>query len=266
MNRRNPVRPHRTAPRRFAAILCLAVLPASFNSVAYAISYPIFCNNFVVGEVTVNPDDSGVSGGFTAFEGAPPSLAATAQFCGEDHFNWFQVIIADNDPPNNAGGTKQTPPYIDPPLGGYGAPDTQWADGLPWLWDEGPDPPLGTPGFSDGYNLNDVLNDFNPGPGPDTFLRFEDFPGGAFGSLVVFQTWLVSLNANGSLHEFHEGFAWQWANPAGGNGASAILPEPLPPALGLALYNQLAVPEPASLALLLIGFCALAGRRRPLTY
>lgn len=234
------------APRRFAVALGMAALLISFNSIAQAIQYPIFCDNFVIGEVTVDPDDSGVFGGFASFEGAPASLGGAAQFCGGDHFNWFQVIIADNDAPNNVGGVKQVPPYIDPPLGGYGNPDVQWADGLAWLWDEGADPPPGTPGFEDGYNLVDVINDFNPGPGADDFLLFEDFPGGFPNSAVSFQTWLVTVNSDGSPHEFHEGFAWSWSNPGGGDGASVISPQTLTAELGLGRYQQLVAPALAA--------------------
>lgn len=241
MNCTTPFRLNRTALRRFGVILCFAFLGMGFNSIAHAIQYPIFCDGDFVGEVTVNPLDSGVFGGFTSFVGMPPSLDAAAQICDEDHFNWFQVIIADNDPLNDVNGVQQSPPYIDPPLGGYGPPDTQWADDLPWLWDEGPDPPLGTPGFDDGfYNLEDVLLDNLGSDGVADTLLFDDVPGGFFGSAVAFQTWLVSLDADGSLHEFHEGFAWSWSNPSGGDGASVVLPQPLPPELGLTLYQQLA--------------------------
>jgi hypothetical protein len=133
-----------------------------------------------------------------------------------------------------------------PPLGGYGAPDTQWADGLPWLWDEGPDPPGGTPGFEDGYNLEDVLDDLGDqfgADGIDDSLFYEDFPYGPRGSSVTFRTWLVSLDEDGLPHDFHERFQWTWSNPNGGDGASVILPQLLTPPQRLSLYQQLVFPD-----------------------
>ncbi len=225
-----------------AFVLGFAVWGAAAGSIAWAYDIPVFDGIDLIGSITVNPDDSGVIGKFTSSEGAPPSLNGAAQFIGAHHFNWCQVINSDSDAPNDVHGVKQVPPYVDPPLGGYGNPDVHWADGLLWLWDEGADAPPGTPGFDDGYILMDVLNDFNPGSGPDKLLWFEDFPGGAPNSFVNFATWLVSVNADGSLHGFHEGFAWEWSNPGGGNGSSMVLPVTTSPYDGLNRYVQLGLP------------------------
>jgi hypothetical protein len=245
---------------RRAAAASTFIVALWANSAAQALDIPVNCGMpaMQVGSISVNTSGSGVAGGFTSTVGTPPSLNAAAAACGEDHFNWFQVVTADNMPPNGPGGPGNplTPPYIDPPLGGYGPPSTQWGDGLPWYWDEGADPLAGTPGFSDGYNLNDNLTG---GPPPDT-LHFEDFPGGAANSNVKFSTWLVSLNADGSLHEFHDGFSWMWSNPTGGAGTSMII-NPLTPQQGQTLYNQL-VPEPASIVLLALAACAMSCYRR----
>jgi len=230
------------------------------GSIAQALTIPVNCGMpaMQVGSITVNPTGSGISGGFTSTTGTPPSLAAAAAACGEDHFNWFQVVTADNDLPNGPGGpgNQLTPPYIDPPLGGYGPPDTHWGDNLPWYWNEGANPPANTPGFKPGYHLNDNLK----GGPPPNMLNFEDFPGGNANSNVKFSTWLVSLNADGSLHEFHDGFSWMWSNPGGGAGTSMIIGG-LTPQQGQTLYNQV-VPEPASIALLAIALVAGAFRRR----
>jgi len=238
-----------------------------------------------VGEVRVHiaPDGSGVMGGFVSSYGDPPSLDAAAQKCGEDHFNWYQLVMGDNMPPHGPDGKLVSAPYWDPPLGGYGWPDTQWADGLPWYWDEGPDPAKGTPGFVNGLNVDDNKHDPN-GDGADEVLGFADFPAGPVGTEVQFQTWLVSVNADGSIHEFHEGFVWSWTNPdedpdgspgAWGNrrwpwtfglgvGTLDESQIPLTPEAGLDSYNRMtAIPEPASLTLLAFGLAALGARRRP---
>ncbi len=247
-------------PRRIGMALgaCL-VVAIGFTSLAQALTIPVNCNGQHVGDITVNTSGSGVAGGFTSIVGTPPSLAAAAQICEEDHFNWYQVITADNMPPNDAGGQPLVPPYPDPPPGGYGPPSTQWADNLPWYWDEGADPPPATPGFADGYNLDDNLQDISPADGTDDTLNFADYPGGAAGSSVTFKTWLVSLNADGSLHGFHSGFEWMWSNPTGGAGSSTITPGALTPQAGQALYNSLAVPEPASFAMMAFAVCAFLG-------
>lgn len=59
---------------------------------------------------------------------------------GEHHWNWYQVVVRDNDPPTDAAGNPLTPPYVDPPTGGYPG---QLADGHPWYWDEWAVPPVG---------------------------------------------------------------------------------------------------------------------------
>lgn len=246
-------------PRCAAAMVCLVVY-FWMAAAAQAVSIPVICkdaagNDVTVGDIDVNPsaDGTGVTGGFTAVT----TLAAAAAFCGEDHFNWFQVVLADNMPPNGPAGPGNplTPPYFDPPLGGYGPPDTQWGDGLPWYWDEGADPPAGpppTPGFSDGYNLDDNISL------DGKTLHFEDFPGGAAGTSLVFATFLVSLNADGSLHSFHDGFLWTWSNTAANPDGTAAVGQHLAGNQGQQLYNQL-VPEPSSIVLAVLGlaFCAV---------
>ena len=48
-------------------------------------------------------------------------------------------------------------------------------------------------------------------------LNFYDAPGGPNGLSLSFKTWLVSLNADGSLHSFHTGFSWDYSIPADGS-------------------------------------------------
>lgn len=255
-----------------ALVMLLGITPAT------ALTIPVTApDGTQVGEVRVHiaPDLSGVMGAFVSSYGDPPSLAAAAAACGEHHFNWYQLVMSDNMPPNGPDGKPLTAPYWDPPFGGYGPPDRQWADNLPWYWDEGADPPRGTPGFYDGLHLDDNLHDRN-GDGVKEVLGFNDFPSGPLGTEVVFQTWLVSLNEDGSLHSFHGGFAWSWTNPDDGDWGGGRWPwplgmgiatldegqTPLTPEQGLAAFRQ-SIPDPGSLTLLVLGLCgALAARRR----
>ena len=191
-----------------AAILMLLLSPSMSDALSIPVNAP---DGTQVGtiDVGVTPGGDGIVGGFTSTHGDPASLDAAAKKCGEHHFNWFQVVVADTNPPNGADGTPMVPPYVDPPPGGY---QGQWADGLPWYWDEGDDPEPGTPGFEDGYHLDDNLVDTN-GDGVKDKLGFADYPYSPPPTHVEFKTWLVSCNADGSLHSFHGGFSWTYDNP-----------------------------------------------------
>jgi hypothetical protein len=183
------------------------------SAFAAPIEFDVQCGGAIVGSVSIdvgtNANGSeGLTGGFTSTVGGPPpTIAAAAAACNQDHFNWYQVVTADNNPPNDANGNQLAPPYVDPPPGGYGAPDLQWGDALPWYWDEYA-PPAGTPGYDPNLQLSANVNG-------DT-LNFEDFPGGAAGTNLEFSTWLVSVNADGSLDDFFDiGFSWDWSNSTG---------------------------------------------------
>ena len=195
-----------------ATFAVAALVLCWMSAAAVALSIPVTASDGTpMGtiDVEVSPDGTGIVGGFNAI----PSLAAAAAANNEDHFNWHQVVVSDNNPPNDADGNPLVPPYNDPPAGGYGPPSTQWADDLPWYWDEGDDPAPTTPGWDDGYNLDDNTT--------ENSLGFTDFPWDAPGTNLEFNTWLVSLNADGSLHSYHGGFAWTWSRPAVGADAVA---------------------------------------------
>lgn len=245
--------------RRFvtAVLVFVCVLLPGLAS-AVPITIPVLCGGATVGNISVDvsPTGAGVTGGFTSTTGGPPpTLAAAAAACGEDHFNWYQIVIADNMPPRDARGNTLTPPYVDPPPGGY---SNQWADNLPWYWDEYA-PPAGTPNFDPNLLLSANTTAAR--------LGFADFPGGAAGTNLSFITWLVSLNADSSFHAFEGGFSWDWSNATGRNVASNLLAHNADPTR--AQYNNLiggfatsTVPEPSTFALLAMSLGLLYVRRR----
>jgi hypothetical protein len=108
-----------------------------------AINIPVSCGAPLaqVGVITVQNNAGSVSGNFSTAPNPPNagSLAAAAAACGEDHFNWYQVVTADNQAPTDINGNQLAAPYVDTPPGGYSlAADPTWADALPWYYDEGP--------------------------------------------------------------------------------------------------------------------------------
>jgi hypothetical protein len=209
-----------------------------------------------VGAISVDVDGNGVSGDFTStFGGPPPTMAAAAAKCNEDHFNWYQ-IVSGTHPLIPGGG-----PQVDPLPESQGL---QWADKLPWYWDE-TTPPPGTPGFEAGLQLS-----------ANTFagrLHYEDFPGGPEGTDIMFMTWLVSLNADGSFHSWHEGFSWTWKHDATGITVGAPVAKGAGVIPTKAEYDDLIgdfdrpIPEPGTLPFLVIGLAALGvhWRRRQRT-
>lgn len=233
------------------AVTAIAVMaPCS----AFALSIDVNCNGMKVGAISVDSNGSGISGGFTSTVGGPPAtLGAAAQACGEDHFNWYQVRVGGGEPPPAANGVKPTIPFVDPPPGGW---NYGWADNLPWYWDEyGPKDgknPDGT-AYDNGYLLKNQVT-------KDT-LKFSDYPAG---SDKVFNTWLVSLNADGSFHDWHEGFSWEYSKT--NNTVSNI--KALTASPTDAQYKNIiggfasSVPEPWSASLALVGLMTLMRKPR----
>jgi hypothetical protein len=194
--------------------MILLALSAHSLARADAVSIPVICNGVEVGTIAVQsvPADAshpaGVVGGFYA--NVPRTLAGVAAFCGEDHFNWLQVITSDPSPPVDKNGNRLVPPYIDPPIGGYGddpntpGDETQWADDKPWLWDEYPPDPDQPPpkGYEPRYQLSARTHIFD--------LDYFDFPiPRQVGDTIEIITGLVSLDAHGNLDSFHGEFTWE---------------------------------------------------------
>lgn len=239
--------------RTLRSVLLGAIVLAA-PSVALALSFDVNCNGSKVGAVTVNSDGTGISGGFTSVVGGPPpTLSAAAKACNEDHFNWYQVRIGGDPPPKDAHGNIPTIPFVDPPPGGW---DYGWADNLPWYWDEtapanGKNPD-GTP-YDPAYQLKNQTT-------ADT-LKYEDFPAGGN---KIFDTWLVSLNADGSFDSWHGGFTWTYSKDNNNvTGIASLNGDPTN-----AQYKDIiggfatSIPEPSSAMLLVPGLLGLFWRFR----
>jgi hypothetical protein len=145
-------------------------------------------NQAPVGGFTVTATDSA---------GNTLTLQQLESDLGQDHFNWFQKVTSDNVPPKDAGGNPVTPPYIDPPNGGY---SDQWADNRPWFWDEYA-PPKGTPNFNPMFQLSNKIS------ADDKTLDFSDGTGGPNGNLISFSTFLVS-DFGDTTYDVLGGFSW----------------------------------------------------------
>ena len=236
-----------------ASLVTLIVL--TYASPATALSVDINCGGVKVGTLSV-------------FDGFPlgaefkatTTLADAAKQCGEHHFNWYQVVVADNKQPKDASGKPVTAPYVDPPPGGYvdSNPSTAGdqsllADNLPWYWNEGP-PPAGKK-FEERTTLAEHTT--------EATLGFEDVPGGA-STTIVFKTWLVSLNADSSFHSFHTGFTWTFSSTAANipkvDGEAFLTATPTDAEFkDITRSFATRVPEPGAMVTVLLGVSALLG-------
>ncbi len=213
------------------------------------INIPVNCGGNQVGVISVMNNAASISGMFTTMPSPPNSgsLAAAAAACGEDHFNWYQIVTADNQPPKNFAGQQLAAPYVDPPPGGYDpAFDNTWADNLPWYYDEGPATPAPNQVVKPSLSLASNTT--------ATTLNYGDMPGGAPGLNLSFSTWLVSLNADSSFHAFEGGFSWTFTIAANGT-VTVGQPVALNANPTAAQYNDIiggfatSIPEPSTLYL-----------------
>ncbi|TRU63715.1 MAG: PEP-CTERM sorting domain-containing protein [Microcystis aeruginosa Ma_QC_C_20070823_S13] len=118
------------------------------------------------------------------------TISQAAQLCGYDHFNWYQVIDTDPNPP---GGLSV--PYVDPPIGG-GPAFGGFADNLPFYWDE-----QGATGT--GYHLQDNLT--------ANTLHYEDTPSEpslTAGQFLGFNTFLVGVLPDNTWDTLYA-FSWK---------------------------------------------------------
>jgi hypothetical protein len=225
-----------------AAVSAMVVLCWLSPAQAAPISIPINCHGSLVGSIDVDISTvkdgaktlDGVVGGFNTVNGPGPiarkTLAETAKFCDEDHFNWYQIIQFDSTMP-------EVGPYVDPPHGGY---PNQWADDLDWYWDEKmPAPPLPA-NFDARYQLSNRTHMFT--------LDYFDFPIPPVGEDLDIITYLVSLDVNGKLVDYHSGFEFYLSRT---DANTTKIPE-------LFVYIT---PEPGTMSLFALGCLSVIGWR-----
>jgi hypothetical protein len=186
---------------------------------------------------------------------------------GEDHLNWFQKITKDTNPPKDLAGNVLKAPYIDPPPGGY---SDQWADELPWYYDEHTPTEAELAGreWSPRLLLDNHIN--------DTLgrLTYSDGPDGSRGDKVSFATFLVSVN-NDNTYTPLAGFSWSVEFGGGGLPgdttyvSSLTANAPFVADYATEIYDQFGwtavmAPEPSTALLLSIGLAGLGlgGRKR----
>jgi hypothetical protein len=113
---------------------------------------------------------------------------------------------------------------------------------LQGYFDEGPDPPAGTPGFENGLNVLDNIN----GPSWDAanVLVFHDAPN-AGGTYTIF---LASKLEDGSVHKIYEpGVTFNVIARLGGDGNVEIVD----------ITDPVVIPEPGVFHLVVVGIGAM---------
>lgn len=130
------------------------------------------------------------------------TLSAAAKSIGVTHFNWYQYVVKDAHPLRDATGEWLRAPYVDPPCGGYGAPDRFWADDIPWYWNE-----TERPGPQQSRKERRHLLDANIWKGS---LFMSDAPDGAPGTVLVFRTYLTGVPKQGKSPVFLGGWTWSF--------------------------------------------------------
>jgi hypothetical protein len=185
------------------------------------------------------------------------TLGAAAAALGGHHFNWYQLVIADDAPPNATSGVPGpdtatvgaplTVPRIDPPSGGTGqtasfADNGIYADDKPWLWNE---VQVGPGAFSDDQNesasafycvrefTNNPLAATPPGvdpcvgdPSQQSSLTYQIGPWAGnltdIGNRFQVRTWLVLVDIDGNQVRLLNGFTFgQQVTPGAGGIGSA---------------------------------------------
>jgi hypothetical protein len=159
----------------------------------------------------LTPRDVGIQAVFTSTTGAPPTVKAAAKAYGDkgDHFNWYQVVTADNNPPFFKKGGKVIalkPPYVDGPPDGYcnaaGEPIGGTFDNLPWFWNDS-----AFPGKLFHYSTYTK----------DPSFTFRDIPSDKKAATTIkFKAWLVVVDGKGERVAWSGvGVQWTWSNAAG---------------------------------------------------
>jgi uncharacterized protein RhaS with RHS repeats len=173
----------------------------------------------------------GVTGSFTSTTGDPAALQNAAKAFGEggDHFNWYQVVVKDNDPPyykKDGKPIQLKPPYVDGPPDGFtnstGDPSGFPAlDNLPWYYNDGSFNPKSQ------WHVNQNST--------TATLNYIDIPIGKAGTTLEYNTWLVVVDKQGKFVSWTNiGFKWTWTNtqvkdvkPIDGDPPATLLPKKL---------------------------------------
>jgi hypothetical protein len=196
------------------AILAAAAVPFLAGPVpsTHADTIHVESNGTYLGEIEVE-----IPGGFTPDRilgdfrvAGGRTLAEAALVCGRHHFTWYQIVTWSDAHPEDAGGVRLSYPWPDPPPGGYlddpettGFSELRWADDRPGYYDEGDDPPAGTPGWQDGQSLADHVEG-------DTLLTFVGLPLAIPGKILSHKTWLAAVAPDGRGPRWLGGFGWEW--------------------------------------------------------
>jgi hypothetical protein len=196
-------------------VLSLAAGSSAEGSMIEPIDFEVKAKGEKVGAIKMQISSFGLGGGLIGVQGlvgdftvakkkgdgSTMTLDELEQFLGQDHLNWFQKVTRDTHPPKDAKGDTLTPPYIDPPNGGY---SDLFGDDVPWYLQEKPKP-AGEP-KPDGILLSDKTK--------SSSLEFEDQPsvvgpsGPILGAEVDFALFLISDYGNKRYQVLGSGISW----------------------------------------------------------
>ena len=224
------------------------VSDASFDyAIDNLVATPSACAAAVAGAVTLGMANNGATMTAAFTPNAGMSLAQAAAQCGVQSFNWQQTVTTDPYPPKAADGTQLSPPYLDPPVGGYlGGPAD---NAYPYYWNSnelaGGSCPLN--GQSVAIQTSNTL----------TFCDTPAEPQLQNGQYLAFDTELLGIGPNQSSIPL---FDFDWTSNFGGTvqGVSARgnpnAPDPNSGTGGVTLtaVNGVATPEPASVLLTMV--------------
>jgi hypothetical protein len=176
----------------------------SSNMSSFAATFSVGVNGKALGEIAleVHRDLRGSQGLEGAFTPTGMTLPALLGYLGDNeqdrkaptHLNWLQVLTRSTLPPPNPQA-----PFIDPIIGGF---SKQWADNLPWYFDEEPAPdPLPVGKEYGAFALQEQTT--------GSQLKYIDYVvGHPIGTEFSFQTFLVADYGDKTYRPLGDGFQW----------------------------------------------------------
>jgi len=184
-------------------------LSSNMSSFAATFTFSVGVNGKVLGEIglEVQEDFYRNQGPQGAFTPTGMTLTGIREYLGDKeqdekvptHLNWLQVLTSSNLPLPSPQA-----PFIDPIIGGF---SKQWADNLPWYFDEelSPDPlPVGKEygGSQSDFGLQrNTIND-------SELIYFDFVKGHPIGTELSFQTFLVADYGDNTYRPLDDGFQW----------------------------------------------------------